>query len=228
MSPKRAIGFTLIELLVVIAIVGILAALLFPALALARNKSQRVVCASNARQINLAITMYCDDANGETPVDKEATRRARDIGEYGISSFFSYRKLIQSYAGLKGEPSAHDALFTCPSDTFRYGVDLPSLAVSYEASPAHTSAYTSFSSYAFNGGISNIFTLYTNKIGLGNQKLTTIRNPSKTVLGMEVPALFPFSWHKPGNASSFAAVSFNNGAIQYDPPPDYDYKWSGD
>jgi prepilin-type N-terminal cleavage/methylation domain-containing protein/prepilin-type processing-associated H-X9-DG protein len=65
MQRLRAAGFTLIELLVVIAIIAILAAILFPVFAKAREKARQNTCLSNQRQIAMAIMMYTQD-NDET------------------------------------------------------------------------------------------------------------------------------------------------------------------
>ena len=64
---KRIRGFTLIELLVVIAIIAILAAILFPVFARAREKAKSASCLSNIKQIALATIQYCDDNDGVGP-----------------------------------------------------------------------------------------------------------------------------------------------------------------
>ena len=69
MKNKTNKRFTLIELLVVVAIIGILAAMLLPVLSKARERARRVSCASNLKQMGLALIMYSGDKKGAFPAD---------------------------------------------------------------------------------------------------------------------------------------------------------------
>jgi prepilin-type N-terminal cleavage/methylation domain-containing protein/prepilin-type processing-associated H-X9-DG protein len=66
-KPARPGGFTLIELLVVIAILAVLAAILFPVFARARDKARQTSCASNEKQIGAAVLQYAQDWDGTLP-----------------------------------------------------------------------------------------------------------------------------------------------------------------
>ncbi|HXT13940.1 MAG TPA: type II secretion system protein [Candidatus Angelobacter sp.] len=129
-NPK---AFTLIELLVVIAIVAILAAMLLPALARAKEKARGIKCLSNLRQLMIAIKMYPDDNSDHLPPnpDYEASPSwvAGDMaegksigGKYGGAlDATNSQLLIDADYSLIGPYVRTPEVFKCPSDLSTWG-----------------------------------------------------------------------------------------------------------
>ena len=103
-SVKR--GFTLIELLVVIAIIAILAAILFPVFARARENARRASCQSNVKQIALGVFMYAQDYDEKLPQVKVNTF----ANATSLSTPAGWVDALQPY--LKSTQ-----IFQCPSET---------------------------------------------------------------------------------------------------------------
>lgn len=115
-------AFTLIELLVVIAIIGILAALLLPALNQARERGRTVACLNNMRQWGLALGMYCDDWNDYMPY--EGNIQGEDVGSgFNVGAWFNVlapyvggHRLMDLYTqNTPPLPGGKGGIFSCPS-----------------------------------------------------------------------------------------------------------------
>jgi len=228
-------GFTLIELLVVVALIGVLVALLAAGIGHVKEKARRVTCATNLRQINLGLQMYSDDSRDTAPSVGGATSPT--------FSLVAYKRLIKNYVGPGGPRSD---LFACPSDRFYYD-EVMSIA-RLVPQGLWEQSISDNSSYAFNGANA----MATSSPGIAGLTLSSIREPAKTVLVAEGSAYIPWSWHQPKRPLSHENARFNNAmnmvsfvdghvgyirmywddtrsglALHYDPPPGYEYRWSG-
>jgi len=141
-------GFTLIELLVVIAIIAILAAILFPVFAKVREKARQTTCASNEKQIGLAILQYVQDYDEKYPSGAFLTVTNANVGA-------GWAGEVQGYAKSTG-------MFKCPDDsTSTSGLLVPvSYAFNYnlanQSQAAATSPTSTVMTFEVTGSTANI------------------------------------------------------------------------
>jgi prepilin-type N-terminal cleavage/methylation domain-containing protein/prepilin-type processing-associated H-X9-DG protein len=132
---RRRGAFTLIELLVVIAVIAILAAILFPVFARARESGRRAACQSNLKQIGLGLLQYSQDYDEQMIADWYGP-----TGSPNDSDASNYKWMDAAYPYLKSEQ-----IFVCPSDTpdttagnskakYIRNVDLPAASKEYYGS----------------------------------------------------------------------------------------------
>ncbi len=242
-AAHRGHAFTLIELLVVIAIIGILAALLLPVLSRAKKSAQRTQCISNLRQVGTGLHLYAGDSQDTLPAI---------VITNGMTWSYQWRffkELTKRYDGLTGPSSPSDKLFACPADTFYYlnATDTPLIHGSM-----HDDEWADYCSYWFSrlnlvadpatGGFYH---------GVAGLKISAIRNQTRTVMVVDQPAVFAYSWHQPQSITdpgpneindslntavfvdghaSYLNFYFNPDANRafpcfYNPPANYDYQW---
>jgi prepilin-type N-terminal cleavage/methylation domain-containing protein/prepilin-type processing-associated H-X9-DG protein len=102
----RRPGFTLIELLVVIAIIAILAAILFPVFAQAREKARQTMCVSNMKQIGLGVQMYAQDYDEKMPFNYGYLWDEK--GKQIPGTLLWWQDLVRPYV-------KNEQVYTCPS-----------------------------------------------------------------------------------------------------------------
>jgi prepilin-type N-terminal cleavage/methylation domain-containing protein/prepilin-type processing-associated H-X9-DG protein len=207
----RRRAFTLIELLVVIAIIAILAAILFPVFARARENARRASCQSNLKQIALGFMQYTQDYDEKLPLwfanlDGSAATpfnaSTTNAGEPGHDQ--GWAELLQPY--LKSSQ-----IFQCPSES---------------TGPSAAGSNSAYSDYMYNGDISNYGS------GTGQSlSMAAINYPSNTVLNTDANSYnssgifgYNYAWGPPYALPYYtrhldgANVSFVDGHVKWFKP----------
>ncbi len=180
-SPRLRRGFTLIELLVVIAIIAILAGMLLPALARAKEKARRTACLSEVKQLALAMMMYVDDNNGSYP-PRMPDPLAGPAYPCKPCRTVDWRPYALPYLTTTN-------IFACPSDK--------GIPEDIAADPINLVTPVPKRMADFYG---SSFCLNTVMTRLGKESAVTI--PSETFMGAEI-----WSWHQPLAINDFKGAT---------------------
>jgi hypothetical protein len=163
--------------------------------------------------------------------------------------------LVGPYVGWKGDPSPQDRLFACPADTFHLD-DYSNPQTGWVNQSLHSRSNVNYSSYFFNAAnavfqgrkFPNLFP------GVLGSRLSSVRNPARTLLLGEAATWDGYSWHSPAHRRkaflnnaldmlgfadghvSYVKIYFDNlhypsgvprSVFAFDPPDGYEYQWSG-
>jgi len=158
-QKKKSKGFTLIELLVTIAIIAILAAILFPVFARAREQARKAACMSNLKQIGLAIIQYTQDFDEKYPIANNGS---------GLTWYAVLQPYVKSYQ-----------VFTCPTAG---QINLPNTSNrQYSGGYGwNISGTQTFANIANGFGYSN--TNWGTPNGNGPLSLATVPEPAETII----------------------------------------------
>ena len=196
-EARRSKGFTIVELLVVIAVIGILAAILFPVFARARENARRASCQSNLKQIGLGLAQYTQDydetlptmsataqgtvsynsSNNWTAPAAETTRYATSPYQNWIQSIHPYVKSWQLYKCVAATQNAYTPL----------------------GYPCYESQGDSDSSYRYNGVMLQ-------------RRLSAIQQPSTLIHILESTFASGTAWIRPSVSTTVSSLPLTTSA----------------
>ncbi len=197
--PRPVAGFTLIELLVVVAIIGILASMLLPSLAGAKERAHVATCINNLRQMGIALRVYMDDHDSRYPPEnvpdldpatRQPTGQTKTI-QYALGGYSARGELAEVYPTAEARPlhsyMAPSPVYKCPRDK---GQPLLPCTTSAKQSPSNYD--TVGCSYHYNSG--SLTTLSDGGFqlpragGIAGQSEDWAPNPALYILLHEPPA----------------------------------------
>jgi prepilin-type N-terminal cleavage/methylation domain-containing protein/prepilin-type processing-associated H-X9-DG protein len=216
----RKSGFTLIELLVVIAIIAILAAILFPVFARARENARRSSCQSNLKQQGIGFAQYIQDYDGQYPYGCDKFVDTANVGNQNYNSEHDYggacnTQNTREHWMDKLQPYIKSKqVFTCPSAGLYHNTATQNSWVSINRAPdgegadsSHISVYIAYSyncDYIGGCGTGN------GGLGAWAAKEAQLENASGTILVTDGGGFSNWSGGYPGNSSYWYRIQMDS------------------